>query len=529
MRTDAAGSFENACRHLFRHLHDVRELRGNPLSERFFRSDASDELARDAVLDAVRVALERCVRDDAGEGNAERAQRYRAIVERCDLRNESHREVWEALGLSRRQFYRERLRICRRIATLIAADRRTDALTCSESLDDVALARGRTFVELGAAETGLALLCDVGREAGDSDTRVAAWCSAARILAARWRIGEAAAALEAAQTIVCSRETEASALEEADVAFTRAELEHAAGNRRTAKPLSKCAIPALRSLASFGGRRERELFVQALASQGDRLAELGDYAAAFRAFETARTVLATVNPVSPQRLSEVLLGWGLTLSCLPAVKTDASVRAFEEAFEIATSLGFVNRSALGSMALASFHWYVGGDRERAQRYLEAAYAVEPALDDQYVRWYVASEGAAIELALDRPTRALEVVAQAECAPEGSSEWAGAQYTRARALLRTGNAQIALRVARGAGRAADRLARRGLQGAVLRLMAESYVMLGKRAQAVECIGEAIALLERYGNVNQLALGYRTSAAITGNLRHARRAAAIGRTV
>ncbi|HTJ27875.1 MAG TPA: hypothetical protein VMA36_17085 [Candidatus Limnocylindria bacterium] len=97
-----------AARDAVRHLDDERVLRANPLFDR----DA--ERPHDALRAVVLRALEalRIVQVEHHE-----------IVVRCDVRREPHKQVVDALSLSRRQFYRERQRALVRLADAIQHER----------------------------------------------------------------------------------------------------------------------------------------------------------------------------------------------------------------------------------------------------------------------------------------------------------------------------------------------------------------------------------------------------------------------
>lgn len=97
--------------HLLRHLHDPLALDRNPLMERL-------------GIGAVRKILERLCA--AMENEAIQHPRDSSIVRqyeifrRCDLAREPHAKVAGDLGISRRQFYRERRRIAGRVADAFA-------------------------------------------------------------------------------------------------------------------------------------------------------------------------------------------------------------------------------------------------------------------------------------------------------------------------------------------------------------------------------------------------------------------------
>ena len=92
-------ALDAAIRHLVRHIAEPSELRKNPLvAERLAAARADEQ-------QAFMLQLRATIRAALPEGS--RAAR---IVQRCDIEGASHKAVVHELGISRRQFYRERAR-----------------------------------------------------------------------------------------------------------------------------------------------------------------------------------------------------------------------------------------------------------------------------------------------------------------------------------------------------------------------------------------------------------------------------------
>ena len=111
---------------LLRELDDVAALRSSPLlREAFAKPDGSAYAdpegmallrARAAVLSAI-ASL-----DSGPSGRNIHFARQRAIVTRCDLRGEKHAKVANDLGVSLREFYRERRRAFERLLVSIPSN-----------------------------------------------------------------------------------------------------------------------------------------------------------------------------------------------------------------------------------------------------------------------------------------------------------------------------------------------------------------------------------------------------------------------
>jgi tetratricopeptide (TPR) repeat protein len=108
-------AMEREAKHLFRHLHDVRALRKNPISSVYCRNGVR------ALHEAILAGAEACREEDYRAGKDERAARQYVIVSLHCLERNPLAEVAVRLGISVRQCYRERADICGRIARLLSA------------------------------------------------------------------------------------------------------------------------------------------------------------------------------------------------------------------------------------------------------------------------------------------------------------------------------------------------------------------------------------------------------------------------
>jgi len=122
-RANPESCFEVAARHLFRHINDAKSLRYNPLV-RSLCAGAEKSRGDRAVLSAVhaRVLTEAgtLCKDYSAAGSKERAHRqYAIVVALCA--GETAADTAAQLGLSRRQYYRERRGICLRVSRALVA------------------------------------------------------------------------------------------------------------------------------------------------------------------------------------------------------------------------------------------------------------------------------------------------------------------------------------------------------------------------------------------------------------------------
>lgn len=96
--------------HLLRHLNNPLELRNNPLAAKFKPRAIHGLLAKVCALMAEKAG--RYARDSS-------FVRQYEIFRRCDIGGEAHAAVASTLGISRRQFYRERRLMARWVADFL--------------------------------------------------------------------------------------------------------------------------------------------------------------------------------------------------------------------------------------------------------------------------------------------------------------------------------------------------------------------------------------------------------------------------
>ena len=113
-----------ACKHLLRHLWDATALDRNPLAKAFLLNPDCSHSDLRATIAAI---CEELTHLDSNCSRDERLLRRRQIVLRCDLGREAHDQVAQDLGLSMRQFYRERREIREQIAGALLKRLRLDA------------------------------------------------------------------------------------------------------------------------------------------------------------------------------------------------------------------------------------------------------------------------------------------------------------------------------------------------------------------------------------------------------------------
>ena len=120
----------DACMHMLRHLDDVMALRRNPLVAPLFGRARSERSPRRALaqqtqrLRSIVEAASEALRNDETAGDSILRDRKYHILRRCDLQREDRETVMRDLGISRRQFYRDRAAACEYVAGYVVAQLR---------------------------------------------------------------------------------------------------------------------------------------------------------------------------------------------------------------------------------------------------------------------------------------------------------------------------------------------------------------------------------------------------------------------
>lgn len=190
-------SLEQACRHLLLHLDDATKLGSNSLVagifERRHHSLKAGTARRQAVDDIRRIVKSAADELKTGASGSDAAHRHRQhqILVRCDLGGEPHKQVALDLGISLRQFYRERRSVRVWLAGFIekAAERFNKQPAFVFDGFDLALNRAQWLFELGAARESFDALKDLRNSEAEPRKKLAAWTALIEMSA---RIGESA-------------------------------------------------------------------------------------------------------------------------------------------------------------------------------------------------------------------------------------------------------------------------------------------------------------------------------------------------
>lgn len=378
--TDSGNSFELAVKHLFRHLHDPRILRKNPLVAHFFKEVPLDGLTRARedrtalaeIHDRVRRAAKHCYDSDVSAGKAERTFRQHEIITRQCLDRRPIREVAQALGISIGQCYRERSAICRRVGQYLSESNQKLALESLTQVDEfgLLLSQARYRTAFPDAKTATRVFDDLVQIAPSLEEKVEAFRTSA------WtslEFGNLAGAEEAYsnaravfEKVAATVNTTSQAIARASLELLRGELANERGELTSLKAMSARAIAHLQGCQT-GSPLAAALYAESLFEQGAALWNLGNHVVACDWIGRAEASLRHAPATFLLRMRIEASLWKMRTSLLldgrswyPAWKRHAGLlKVFHEAYQS----GALRYTTESLAILTEHHAFTGRDDE----------------------------------------------------------------------------------------------------------------------------------------------------------------------
>lgn len=458
-RANPARSPYAATRHLLKHLRNVRELRRNPLARDEFVSRSADQAQR-AIAARVDAALP--------VQNA----RQVAILLRVDGERHDPRRVAADLGLSTRQFYRERRRAHEAFYAAYRAGSR-GAATVEDGFAQRLLTRAASLADSGETASATAIARDVLSSGSGPATA-----------------GEAL--LRLAETNIWGHRFDRARVELADCAAILARSEPHDVRTEAAHDHAQALTLLLEWFSSGPARVVRPPNTYA-AETGARTSFVLA-AGALRRGET-RKAAALLHALkdraqSPDADAAVDL---LTLQAEFANFTAADPVVAEDFFERAAALaaahGLHGRAFYARHQLLLTRWLRSRKAEDRRAYRELVDAADPSLPAR-VRSFLSFAAADIEVTIGDPHRALRAAHSAASLATNRLESLSAQGLVAGSLLRLGRlADAALEAAHAAETARSEGHARVIPIAQ-RVCAHAYFVEGNRRAARNAIEESV---------------------------------------
>lgn len=527
-----AGPDRDAVRHvqhLLRHVDDARALRRNPLVTQLFDDDADGTNAlacrsavahvRTKILTAAKMLLSERAE---GRRSADAARRQYQIIMRCDLGSELHRVVGAELGLSHRQFYRERLRACARLAELLAdaptpLEQTVQALPTEFELRLNCAAGLRNHGQLDAA---LTLLNTLAAESATPEDRIRAWCEVAAVQCDAGRVQQAREALDRAWRVHGCMDLSEDRREicAAEIHRVMSAVDWASGSLREGMAVNDHALAALHSSGALNSERGIELAALITISLACQYREMGNTGTSLGLLEQARDLVERLRDPAPA-LRASLSGNIATTYALTTGGISAALDQLRRQLEFVKTYN-LQRESVDALATLCLVYVQRRDFSAALKYGRSALALARTISSAEDFAYCALNVSRVETMCGRGTSALNLVGEvrSRIEPEGTMG-IFADMSEAEALLSMRAYARGLKLAARCAAKFELLGMERYLGSALRIQAEALAALGRIREAAAAIDSALEVLERRGHMFSLAQAYETSAKVTGERRHA----------
>lgn len=472
-RANPARSPYSATRHLLRNLRYTRELRRNPLARDEFAGRTDDEALR-AIADRVDAAV------------AGRSARHVAILLRVDAEHHDPARVATDLGLSTRQFYRER----RRAHDAFYADYRAGGRAAATVESDFAqrlVTRAVSLADSGETSSAAAIFEDVLSSGAERTVTCEALLRLAETEAWAHRFDRARARVLECNTILAQ-------------AAVDPDRRHLLRDGAAAVALTLRWFAEGPAAVTREGNGLR-------ASAGERTT-LAFAAAALRNGESAKAVAmlgelrSRVGPPGPPEAAVDLLALEAELADFTATNPSLSEDLFARAAALAGAHGLHGRELYARHQLALTRWMHSRRAEDRRTYRELVDAVDPSLPAR-LRSILNFSAADIELAIGHPQRALETARAAGVVSTNRFESLSAHGFAAGALLRLGRLGDAAEEATLAAQAARAEGHTRVLSLAQRIAAQAYFAQGHQHAARAAIEESIECARRFSTPHVLA--------------------------
>lgn len=503
-------SKEALYRHFIGSLNKIGQLRRNPIVTALFektsgagRPTEADRAAAERIRRMLAGLLDEIVAS-APTSERRRAERTRSIILRCDLGGTAHKAVAAELGLSPRQFYRERER-----AILGAGEafellmaRRHSAHPVMIDVFSVALQQISALRNAGLAGDALQLAHRIRCESPRAEQRTALACVQAELHA---ELHEYDAALNLLDALSC----EALPNTHPAVMLTYAHVYAAIGAVARAYSYTEAAI---------GEARACDVRARALLLRCDLEISRGNMSGARSALQDAEFAIGRLEYVPPELLAEQLMQECYVYALDPA-DSSAMLASYNRGLQLAQRHGLAGAAVNLTLSLSTYH-SLQGRVEEAARYARRALDLAELIPwAQYGPAYLIAAEA--EIAAQRFEHASGFVrkARAVLRPDGR-DFARAQMLEAQIECSSGR----FREAVAAGKTAVELSQRAdcprFAGASLRILAEAYAGMNRLREARESIDDALSILESRGHGHSLGRARQVAARLTRSQRGVR---------
>ncbi len=500
-RSESGATVERACRHLLLHLDDATKLRTNPLVAALFPNPGectNIRVARQQALDTVRGIVAAAASDllaDGGNGPiALHTRRHHQILTRCDIHGESHKAVAADLGLSLRQFYRERRSVRTRVGSFVEKEVRRIQNRPAFVVDPfyVEFCRADMLFELGANVAAINLLEALRNSETESRKKLLAWIT---LLEIRAKCGDPIIAMSEWQGAVSESPSELRGW--IDVALGTI-LWHM-GNERESRRVDSQSRALLDGLASSVENINRDFALRQCLELIKRSGWTGSPAEVATLLEHTEKIFETVDQAGVTLQTTFLceLADSQIATCeSPEIVEPLLAKIGELAYEHGLSASYAQ-----FLLMLCIVEQLKGNLLDARRIVSDALRLLPTVATLELRRLATIRAADVEAELGQFKVAADIARSVrESVPDNSHLWLMASLVEAKSLTRLRNFEYTIPLLHSvydATRSSALLMSVLAGGKAMHLLAENYAELGRSKEAGTCIEESIRILQGVG--------------------------------
>lgn len=497
VRADPTASIESARKHFFRHFHDMKELRRNPLAARFF--EAAEAEGRPAPEHAALLSIHRAILHIVEDFEATVGKRHLADPLRRQLRlfrsyvfdQRAPEDLAREFGLSLRQFYRDYHVIRDRILDGLRLPARVTATEWLNA-DELPIQQAHLLVQAGLTPSAMRVLRNTAKEEiARPEMRAKALCELARLEIDNGRYSDAQCTLHQISLLSASREVLAART------FLAELLRWSSCGAFSADAPAGATLNVLVQ-AALDQRRCVETYVDWLLFKANQADWAGDSDAVLTALKAARVLLDTLpKNAIPQR---VMHARGFANALMEKSYSDfpRAVAILNDAIDSAWTNGFTRSAIFASSTLAQTY-RSAGEHEKAKALSEEVLRLaKQTQDSELMTWMC------IELPHSDPREAIELYRQVEkLFPAPDHRYGVLHYMMSTAYSDLGDKINALKYADLAHKHAIRLGYLRSIAVSLRQLAKAQLEVGDLKAASQTIEEATVAVEQLGRAHSIA--------------------------
>ncbi|MGB8910103.1 MAG: hypothetical protein WCC84_15265 [Candidatus Cybelea sp.] len=357
--------FHVAVKHLFRHLHEARMLRKNPLVEFLFKDPTIGGLGskrEQAILERIhqliRLGSDYCRDVALADGPEDRALRQHAIIKLNCLDRQPLQEVAASLGISCGYCYSERAQICRRIARYLfigegATRARVAASSSTHRFANAALGR---YEDIAEVIPSVIHTIEALRFTGFQSLRLGTPRPAIEAHA------EATAILKG--VVAADAPPLARDVTKASLDLFESKLAYYRGDVGQALNMAERAVEGLKPYRQTRSSLVHGLQVESLNELGCAFCNVGDWQRGYEYMRAAETQLTRTCLISPQLRVRVSLDVWRLRNLMPTVfgtqyTSRQRLQALTTLFEEACAAGAFYEATSSLATLTEYHAFTG--------------------------------------------------------------------------------------------------------------------------------------------------------------------------